>query len=111
MSADIKIPDNTQKTSEEFKRALLRGMWSVGETAERYAKLDCPVDTGRLRNSITHVEDENEQAVYIGTNVEYAPFIELGTSRMRARPFLEPAATQHGDEYKKILESSLKAGD
>ena len=43
----------------------------VGLTAERNAKLACPVDTGRLRNSISHTHDKN--TAYIGTNVEYAP--------------------------------------
>ena len=43
----------------------------VGLMAERNAKLACPVDTGRLRNSISHAHDKN--TAYIGTNVEYAP--------------------------------------
>ena len=48
-----------------------RALEKVGLTAERYAKLACPVDTGRLRNSISHTHDKN--TAYIGTNVEYAP--------------------------------------
>lgn len=43
----------------------------VGLTAERNAKLACPVNTGRLRNSISHTHDKN--TAYIGTDVEYAP--------------------------------------
>ena len=48
-----------------------RALEKVGLTAERNAKLACPVDTGRLRNSISHTHDKN--TAYIGTNVEYAP--------------------------------------
>ena len=74
----------------------------IGGKAESYAKKLCPVDTGRLRNSITHQQyDENTEV--IGTNVEYAPFVELGTTRMAARPYLRPAAEGHTAEYLAIM--------
>ena len=56
-----------EATFSQIEKALEK----VGLTAERYAKLACPVDTGRLRNSISHTHDKN--TAYIGTNVEYAP--------------------------------------
>lgn len=57
------------------------------------AKQLCPVDTGRLRSSISwRIDRVGGQAVgVVGTNVNYAPFVELGTRRMSARPFLRPA--------------------
>lgn len=50
-------------------------------------------DTGRLRSSITSDLGVDEQGLVarVGSDVEYAPFVELGTSRMEARPFLRPA--------------------
>jgi hypothetical protein len=42
--------------------------------------------------------------------VEYAAFVELGTSRMKARPYLKPAATEHSAEYKSLAEQALKGG-
>ena len=51
----------------------------VGELVERDAKLLCPVDLGNLRNSIGHSVDETELSVTIGTNVDYAPYVEFGT--------------------------------
>lgn len=61
---------------------------------ERAAKRLCPVDTGRLRASITHSDvdrDGDAVKVRVGTNVEYAAYVELGTSRAAAQPYLRPA--------------------
>ena len=52
---------------------------------------------------------EKGDGVYIGTNVEYAPGIELGTHRKAgAVHFLQDAATGHTDEYKRLMEDSMK---
>ena len=42
----------------------------IGGMAESYAKQICPVDTGNLRNSITHATEDNGHTVVIGTSVE-----------------------------------------
>lgn len=75
--------------SGEVARDLQRRALQV----DRAAKQLCPVDTGRLRSSITNElgQDAEGLVAVIGTNVEYAPYIELGTSKMAAQPFLLPA--------------------
>lgn len=111
MAADtenlIVIADNTEYWLDQFPMALARAMEKIGLMAERYAKKLCPFDTGRLRNSITYAVDGGEEAVYIGTNVEYAPYVELGNHRHDPQPFLVPAARDHVDQYSKILKSEL----
>ena len=104
----VEVHDNSKEISENIKSALLRGMEKCGLTAEGYAKKLAPVDTGNLRNSITHEVDEEEPAAYIGTNVEYAPYQELGTIHMKAQPFLKPAVNDHANEYRKIIEGEMK---
>lgn len=104
----VETNDRSQEVREEMNRAIAKALEEVGITAEAYAKLLCPVDTGRLRNSISHAVDENTKTVYIGTNVEYAPYVEKGTSKTKAQPFLEPAITNHVDEYKTIFYDELK---
>lgn len=86
--------------------AVARALEICGGMAEGYAKKLCPVDTGNLRNSITHAQMDEKHEV-IGTNVKYAPFVELGTVRMAARPFLQPAAQNHTAQYKAVMEAEL----
>lgn len=83
-----------------------RALEIIGGKAESYAKRLCPVDTGRLRNSITHQQYDDDTEV-IGTNVEYAPFVELGTHRQQPKPFLRPAAEGHTAEYKNIIKTEM----
>lgn len=73
MSVEIEYSDYSDLTLEQFNAAVLRGLEACGMTAETYAKQGCPVDTGRLRNSIAHAVVEGEKAAYIGSNVQYAP--------------------------------------
>lgn len=107
--ADVTVvEDNTDEFRDGLDAAIERALEKVGLVAEGYAKRLCPVDTGRLRNSITHVIDAGEQAVYVGTNVEYAPYVELGTARQKAQPYLRPAAQDHVGEYRRIIEGELR---
>lgn len=109
-SVELDISDYTEEITDAVKQAIRRGLTKIGLKAERYAKQTVHVITGRLRNSITHEVDEGEMAVYIGTNVEYAPYEEEGTSKRPAHPFLRPAAQEHIDEYVQIMKNELKDG-
>lgn len=102
--------DNSEETSRDIVRAIDRALEEIGLAAEGYAKRACPVDTGNLRNSITHAVESAEDAVYVGTDVEYAPYVEMGTRRTAAQPFLRPAATEHGSTYRDILRRNLEDG-
>lgn len=130
--------DNADEVKKASEEAILKALEAIGLQAESYAKLLCPVDTGLLRNSITHaVSGESPSitkytadnakngitksgeysgaassdglAVYIGTNVEYAAYMEMGTSHSSPHPFIEPAVTNHAAEYKQIAEQMLKS--
>ena len=129
---EIEITDNSGLVREEFQAAVLRALEKCGLTAEGYAKLLCPVDTGNLRNSITHQVDEGEPAVYIGSASEYAPYVELGTGiytpggrptpwtyqdekgnwhlthGQRAQPYLKPAVADHTEQYRQIIQDELE---
>ncbi len=133
---NVEIHNNSEIILDSISHALLRGLEKCGLVAEGYAKKLCPVDTGNLRNSITHKTElkDNGGDEYIGTNIEYAPYVELGTGKYypggrptpwayqdekgawhwtagnKAQPFLKPAAADHADQYRQILEDELKNG-
>ena len=101
--------NNAAQVEAAIDQAIAKALTMIGQQAEGYAKLMCPVDTGRLRNSITNQIDLQENAVYIGTSVEYAPYVEFGTSRRSPHPYLKPAAADHADEYRSILKGCLES--
>ena len=117
--------DNTDKVGQELVDACKRALEICGGKAETYAKINCPVRTGNLRNSITHDVAEDGKSVTIGTDVEYGMFVELGhiqevgryvpaigkrlkNEYVKPRPFLRHAIENHLSEYKSIIESELK---
>lgn len=106
MAVNIQIEDHTPELLSALSDKIEVALEECGLVAEGYAKRLSPVDTGRLRNSITHTV--NEDTAYIGTNVEYAPYVELGTSRTRAQPYIKPSVADHVSEYQRIIEARLK---
>lgn len=97
--------DNSALVKGGLQSAFSRALERIGLQAEGYAKDLCPVDTGNLRNSITHTSDG--KAAYIGTNVTYGKYVELGTVKMAAQPYLRPAAADHAGTYRNIIKDEL----
>lgn len=100
--------NNAAQIEQHMGNAIVAALEEIGLAAERFAKRACPVDTGRLRNSITHALNAAAQEVYIGTNVEYAPYVELGTSRRKGVHFLLNAAQGHASFYRSVLKRHLE---
>lgn len=136
----VKFTDNSGAVLSELERTKKKILETIGQKAEGYAKKLCPVGTsestgiqgyrgGTLRNSITHrVEGE---VLKLGSNVEYAPYVELGTgphftpppewekfttergsgvgrAYVKPRPYIRPAIEDHRGEYKSIAERELQ---
>ena len=140
MNADVKIESNKELFLGAAEEAVARALEAVGLQAEGYAKdiitEESRVDTGRLRNSIAHTYDAGEKAVYIGSNLEYAVYNEVGTGiyaeggggrktpwiyvdedgvghrtvGMKPIHMLKRAASEHTDEYERLIIEMLKGG-
>ena len=109
---NFRFKDNTSEVMKRVTEKINLGLDLAGEVIEGYAKDDCPqpVDTGLLRNSITHAHgggapaissyhadnpkegrknsgsypgavDGQQNCEYIGTNVEYAQNVEFGSHK------------------------------
>ena len=138
----MQFTDNSGIFLSEMERAKKKALETMGQKAEGYAKKLCPVGTeestgvkgyrgGTLRNSITH--RLNGDVLEVGSNVEYAPYVELGTgphfvpppewerfesekgkgvgkAYVKPRPYIRPAIEDHRDEYKQIAEREMKGG-
>lgn len=119
MSMQVSLQDNSGIALSKLKHASYKALEMVGMLMESYAKQELSkpkshkdgsvrpnVITGRLRNSITHKVSGDD--VTVGSEVEYAEFVELGTRKAPAYPYLKPAITEHAAEYRSIIESSLE---
>ncbi len=116
VNIDIKALEQFGKGLRQYRRdlekALKKAMEKTVLEIEAEAKKRCPVDTGRLRASINpKVKSPTEGSV--GTNVEYAKYVEYGTRRrgnhpgMRAQPFLEPAFIAGKKKAKKYFDEAF----
>lgn len=144
------LEDHTDEVLNATDEGIERALEAIGIQVENYAKMKCPVDTGLLRNSITHAVGgkspetttyssnnthastektkkagtagnpvnptktgsysgtaPNEKAVFVGSNVEYAAYVEVGTQKTDPQPYLKPAFMDHVDELKHIAEDAL----
>lgn len=130
----VNFKDNSGAVLSAFHTAVEKALEECGLVAEGYAKKLAPVDTGNLRNSISHKVDPEEPAVYIGSNSLYAAYQEFGTGIYteggrdtpwvyqdekgnwhwtrgnKAQPFLKPAVADHARQYRQIIEQELKKG-
>lgn len=127
-----------QNLGDRAPGVLAEGVWRGELKVEREAKRRCPVGVsrpgytgGRLRNSITAEEPVaggNRVSGVVGTNVEYAPFVEYGTGRrgdasgvehpddyiygpkpgMDAQPFLRPALDENADKIRRIIAAGIQ---
>lgn len=119
------------RLSKIAKIDLTSALTEACMVVEKDAKKKCPVDDGTLRGSITSEVEDNQGIV--GTNVEYAPYVEFGTGLFAAKgngrqtpwtyrdekgewhttagqhpqPFLQPALDNNKREIRKIINNEI----
>ena len=130
----VTFNDYSEEVLEAFNEGCLRALERCGLQAEGYAKDLVPKRTGNLQNSISHKVDEAEPAAYIGTNSEYAAYVEFGTGSESSigggtpkkqwvymgddgewhigkprtpKPYLKPAVANHVGTYRNIIKDEL----
>lgn len=74
----MKFKDNSEAAKQAITEAGVQFLFQACLLVEGQAVALATVQTARLRNSIDHTVDEDELVGYVGTNVEYAVFVEFG---------------------------------
>jgi HK97 gp10 family phage protein len=93
-----KVGETIARTRAELAQLVRATAFRLQQSAQ----LRAPVDTGFLRNSIATVfESDLSAIIFVGAS--YGVYVERGTVKMRARPFLAPAV----DEVNKSLGAEI----
>lgn len=102
----IEYKSYASKVVDAIRDCENRALLKAGMLAKRDAKELAPVDTGFLRNSIDY--DMGDREVAVGASAEYAPYVEFGTERQKAQPFLRPAVINGRREIMELFEQELR---
>lgn len=131
----MKFVNNSAAVKRELERAMIRGLIKAAMLVEGQAVLLVPTKTGALKKSIGYKVNESELVAYVGTNCEYAIYVEFGTGEfaengngrqggwvyrtpdgevhftygMEPQPYLRPAFRQNQKAIKDILADCLKS--
>lgn len=119
----------TEFVRKDLDNYLAQAMAQACALIQGAARDKCPSDTGHLRRSIDFDIEEDGSKGVVFSNVEYAPYVEIGTgiysskgsgrktpwryegrdgwvttSGNEPQPFLEPAALENQSEIQKKFE-------
>lgn len=138
--SDGESPQALEAKFETFDAALNERLEEALETLglmiEGTAKTLVPVDSGRLKSRLSNTvkrEGANIIALYVGSNVHYAPMVEYGRGAISAsgdgvlhftvdgeevfvqsvgpapaQPYLRPAIAQHHDDAKRLVREAVE---
>ena len=96
-----------QRFDSGMRQQVYRYLHSWASDVKASAVRNAPVKTGHLRSSIfARIRD---WVTEVGADATYAYFVEFGTMRMRAQPFLWPALQEHLPRLESIILEALEA--
>ncbi|WP_200415940.1 HK97-gp10 family putative phage morphogenesis protein [Virgibacillus salexigens] len=105
----MKYKSNRKEVKQRMDMAQKLMLEALGKAGEGYVKLNTPVKTGALRGSIAYKTDKT--SVSIGstlTSEDYPIYIEKGTSKAPAQPYISTGILGNASQLKKIAEANYK---
>ena len=106
---NVTVKDNSGRILDALRGKLPAAVQAGAFLIENDAKVNCPVRTGTLRRSIhTDVEqlDPDRVTAKVSPGVDYGVYVELGTRKQHAHPFLRPAfESQKGNAVQEVAAS------
>lgn len=90
-----------RKALQDLKINTEGGLVAFATGTINRAKELCPVDTGALRSSLGFEQGRDSRSVFVDIYArrEYAPYVEFGTSRAHAQPYLRPALAEAARDF------------
>lgn len=132
MGIKVTIEDNSEKFKQDLENKMPELLNAMGnelyKSITNFMTEDNIVDTGRLRGSISYAtkygkynqptiankpedfitENTEDKTVLYGSNVEYASYVETGTSKQRARNYIRTGTYRAVPQLQKVVENILK---
>lgn len=110
MNIETTLTDHSERVKAAKDEAVARALEAVGIHLEGEAKDELEndprrVDTGRLKGSISHAVQD--RTLFVGTNVEYAPYVHEGTARMKPNRFLRNAFERNMSQIETYIKNEL----
>lgn len=99
----VTFKDYSKEVLSAEKDAVSRALAAVGVKWQQNVTPLIPVDTGRLRASMKYEVQEGQKQVIVGSDVEYASYVELGTKRQKAKPYLKPSILDYREDYRQMI--------
>lgn len=101
----MKTKVNTSAVLEEVKTRARLCLHAVAPGILRSAIRIVPVDTGNLQRSIEAIYEG--ETLHVGSQVHYAAYVEGGTPKMAAQPYLRPALMENLPKIEKAFKKNL----
>lgn len=105
MRVEITYDGGFENIAEHIQNSMSGIIAEMAQNVCDNARTLCPVDTGRLRDSITAKSDGNNAV--ISADTEYAAYQEFGTSKIAPQPYLVPALIALKDNIGTVFESFM----
>jgi len=99
----IKITDNSAEVLKEIDNRINKALHTIDPLLVVTIQRDAPFVTGRYVRSINGIVDESEHKLTVGSNVEYAGYLEIGTDKMAPRAPLRRGLAKCLSGIKKIF--------
>jgi len=102
---------NRPAVNAAMKASERAALTAIGEFVEGAAKLNAPValeNGGNLRDSIGYRVNDSDKSVSVGAAAEYAYWVEKGTSKMSAQPYLSPAFEGNMSVIRALVQGAWK---
>jgi len=111
------------RAEDSLESKTVEGLSEVADRIVQDAKGIVSVDTGSLQKSIRKEDTVSQGYIHgvsvvaggggiinpkTGREVNYAAYVEYGTSKMQSKPFLRPALEQNRENLRHVLKSKLR---